>query len=934
MIIYNTFQSNNQIKIFTPMSENDSNSVQEVSAPIRGRLQRAKSSEEEIVEQQKDVFQAEQPDSIEISDQSDIQEVANRKKQKKQNQNSQKPRKPRQKKQNENAANQNEENQEKQIKEKPQKQVKPKKKGVETNEKTIENLLNKKFIQAEEEDEPPRREMEIEYESNRNERDTFGVDNKQNKRKAQNAKNINQLIKNRHKFFTEFEDAPVEFQNENQNYQEIDTDQFELKFEKQQVEESAIKQKAKRDMLNKVQQYKQNVLVFGDQQKSQKSLISSTILPSQDLESNGNNGNNQNNLPKFPQIIKAASFIQEEQNQKLDGESRNSLLRKTYSMGLKKGLSQEDIEDPELQLFIPKINGAKDKIFENTLFLNKIKQKGFDRVVQTSSSLNNSNKAYSRSEFQQLLQQKQVEHKANKINLSLNELMNRFQSTTFEQIEQKRQQNQKANNGQDDDDSSPDEDFVPQQNELNQESEDIDDGSSQSCDDNNKLIDDKVKECKLTEKEIEEQEKNEVEKEKNYGTIIEEKSDAMSQIDDEEKQQLQQIKSGKFNIEKDQNHSDADEEDEDQNEDDEEDQEEKKQDDDLKKEDHKVQENNKTNRLALIDSSDDDQQADDINEEDLNMFRRLKKVSTMFKDRKRKEKELEEKKKLRLERQKEREKMKKFIESNLVEDQAEQGSDNESHDDVVKEIKDDDEDEDNEIIEKELLEMIDDKIDDLDEENEIRAFQIFMDRIHKQEKDDIKKILKGEFKRRDGKVSNIDLINMEQTEEEKQARLMHKFEESEDENYDSDFENYLKMNKDQKKEFLKEKRLQKILQAQKEMNQQTKKNRLQEQQLFQPDLLKIVEKAQKKQQEAFQKKINQKPPSFGQSLQLQSKINENSNAQNSNSVSLLNIQKKDNKQYQNKTSFAINRLFSANLNSKGQQLQKSPNKAVLLMKKK
>lgn len=36
---------------------------------------------------------------------------------------------------------------------------------------------------------------------------------------------------------------------------------------------------------------------------------------------------------------------------------------------------------------------------------------------------------------------------------------------------------------------------------------------------------------------------------------------------------------------------------------------------------------------------------------------------------------------------------------------------------------------------------------------------------------------------------------------------MHKFEASEEENYDSDFENYLKMNIDQKKEFLKEKRL-------------------------------------------------------------------------------------------------------------------------------
>ncbi|CAD8111734.1 unnamed protein product [Paramecium sonneborni] len=906
------------------MSENDSNSVLEVSAPIKGRLKRPTSSDEEIEEQKKDIFSVDQPDSIEISDQSDIQQIEKQKKQKKLNQNPQKPRKPRQKKKNENAANQNEENQEIQKKEKQQKQSKPKKKGVETNEKTLENLLNKKFIQAEEEDEPPRREMEIEYENNRNDRDTFGIDNKPNKRKAQNAKNINQLIKNRHKFFTEFEDTPLEFQNEHQNYQEIDDDdQFELKFEKQQIEESAIKQKAKRDMLNKVQQYKQNVLVFGDQQKSQRSLFSSNMLPSQDLELNANS------QPKFPSLMKTTSFIQDEQIQKQEGESKNILLRKTYSMGLKKGLSQEDIEDPELQLFIPKINGAKDKIFENTLFLNKIKQKGFDRVVQTSTSLNNSNKAYSRSEFQQLLQQKQVEHKANKINLSLNELMNRFQSTTFEQIEQQRQKNQIADDGgQDGDDSSPDEDFIPKQGELNQESEDIDDGSSES-NDNNKFIDNKVKVSKLTEKEIEEQEKNEIEKDKDFAVIIEEKSDIMSQIDDEEKKQLQQIKTG---LQKD---SDSD-----QNEDDEDDQNKEYDDEEeKKKEDHKIYDNNEQKKLAKIissdDDDDDDQQVQEINEEDLNMFRRLKKVSTMFKERKKKEKELEEKKKQRLERQKEREKMRKFIESNLVEDQAEQGSDNESHDDVVKEIKDDDDDEEeNDVIEKELLEMIDDKIEDLDEENEIRAFHIFMDRVHAQEKEDIKKILKGEFKRRNGKISNIDLINMEQTEEEKQARLMHKFEESEEENYDSDFENYLKMSKDQKKEFLKEKRLQKILQAQKEMNQQTKKNRLQEQQFFQPDLLKIVEQAKKKQQDALQKKFNQKPPTFGQTILYQKNINENSNAQNSNSISQLPPHKKDNKQQSNKTSLAINRLFSANLNAKGQTLQKSPNKAVLLGKKK
>jgi hypothetical protein len=40
----------------------------------------------------------------------------------------------------------------------------------------------------------------------------------------------------------------------------------------------------------------------------------------------------------------------------------------------------------------------------------------------------------------------------------------------------------------------------------------------------------------------------------------------------------------------------------------------------------------------------------------------------------------------------------------------------------VKEIHDEDEENENEIIEKELLEMIDDKIEDLNDENEEKAF--------------------------------------------------------------------------------------------------------------------------------------------------------------------------------------------------------------------
>lgn len=53
-------------------------------------------------------------------------------------------------------------------------------------------------------------------------------------------------------------------------------------------------------------------------------------------------------------------------------------------------------------------------------------------------------------------------------------------------------------------------------------------------------------------------------------------------------------------------------------------------------------------------------------------------------------------------------------------------------------------------MEKELVDMIDDKIENINEENELMAFRMFMEKIHDQEKADIKKILRGEFRRRNG----------------------------------------------------------------------------------------------------------------------------------------------------------------------------------------
>jgi len=44
---------------------------------------------------------------------------------------------------------------------------------------------------------------------------------------------------------------------------------------------------------------------------------------------------------------------------------------------------------------------------------------------------------------------------------------------------------------------------------------------------------------------------------------------------------------------------------------------------------------------------------------------------------------------------------------------------------------------------------------------------MFMDRVHDQEKEDIRKILRGEFKRKNGRIHTININELEQTEVEK-----------------------------------------------------------------------------------------------------------------------------------------------------------------------
>lgn len=104
--------------------------------------------------------------------------------------------------------------------------------------------------------------------------------------------------------------------------------------------------------------------------------------------------------------------------------------------------------------------------------------------------------------------------------------------------------------------------------------------------------------------------------------------------------------------------------------------------------------------------------------------------------------------------------LRKMINGAYVETQAELGSDNESHDDVVKKADNEDEDEDDEVG-QELEDLIDNNMIDINEEDEQRAYRMFMDKLHDQDKEDLRKILKGEFRGRNGKVHTVNINDLE-----------------------------------------------------------------------------------------------------------------------------------------------------------------------------
>jgi hypothetical protein len=141
--------------------------------------------------------------------------------------------------------------------------------------------------------------------------------------------------------------------------------------------------------------------------------------------------------------------------------------------------------------------------------------------------------------------------------------------------------------------------------------------------------------------------------------------------------------------------------------------------------------------------------AEDQNEE-FNNFKKLRKFAMV----------IAQKKKVR-------EQGRKYA-AEFIEQEAEEGSDNEEHDDFIKNIDYNAEDKEYEGVDldADLVELIDNAVD-LNEEDEYEAFRKYLEDIRLKDREEIKKIIRGEFR---SKHEDLEL-EVEEDERKRQERM-------------------------------------------------------------------------------------------------------------------------------------------------------------------
>ncbi|KAM3135229.1 hypothetical protein pb186bvf_012694 [Paramecium bursaria] len=661
---------------------------------------------------------------------------------------------------------------------------------------------------------------------------------KQEKQDLQPKKKKNsskQLIKNRNKFFSNVQED-VQLDDIQEESTSMANDKDELVFKKQFVSEQ--KEISKNNMIRKVNEYRQKVAVF-DRQPS---------------------GEQQDSVPL--------------------GIKRGLSLQQAFD------LKDDDEEHPQLDLYVPQV--TKDHVVSATIFFNKMRAQGAQTIQQYSSKKEqmDGNRAYNRGDF--MMHMKSLVNQQNKPKMNASDMLKRFHTTSLDQLEElkasKKKNGQNNQNQQQDqyakDTESDDSDVQFSEHQLNRQV-----SESESEDEIN------VNQAMTFEDEIIFRESDQKHKEWKQRKLME--------------QQLE------LSMDVEENNQVIEEQDE-QNEDDEEDQveqqdEQSNQQSDQEKEDSKQIYNNQgLKHLQAEEKQQSDKEKVESHHSNISSdgeqqkLLRLRREENKQKVKSREEKEAEAQKRrlLREKQAMERKKVNKFWMGNFIDQQAEQGSDNEQHDDVVKQIVS--ESEDNSELDKSLEEIIDNKEYDFNEENEQRALNYFVQDMHERDLNDLQKIIKGQYRgqKKNGVIDGI------QDEGINKSNLKDYAAHDGNESYDSQ-----QSDQDGDQELVKKERvIQKLIQNQIQYQQQSKSMGMKEMNLFDKDIVQAMTQQVKS-------NGNQKQKSFSY---LTSKHDSNQISQVSEPIQRKGAIKTSN----------LNKLFSLQMPGTTGQVKKTPTKGI------
>ncbi|KAL4465921.1 hypothetical protein ABPG74_004158 [Tetrahymena malaccensis] len=498
--------------------------------------------------------------------------------------------------------------------------------------------------------------------------------------------------------------------------------------------------------------------------------------------------------------ISSSSIAPNSQDKKLQllKQTSQKITKKfsfSQSQNLSQGLnkfSQSQDDDLEFELQVPTIDQSQkhQQIINNTLFLNKIIRTNNQNVLlkqqssinsassnsqnvgQTSSQLQEKAKLLSRNEFLKQSQKRLTERKSQ--NIDLKTFQNTFKQTTFDHLLEQNEKKQKKNQN-----SQENEDGEKQKTET-KKSEDNDNDSQNTENDSdydpnkNSEESDAEEEANKGEKPDEQEgdkQRQLIEAEIQYRKLL-----ALEEgIDEKEFERQIRLEYG-LETEKDEN---LEVDNQDQENDDQE--ESMSQNDDKQDEDNQEQQvQNLDDQLVAFEEDAEQSNQNKIKDDSENEIKPMRRLKNIAAEILKKQQEKKEKERIRQQKEERRKQllnnpiMKKIM-NEMIDDEAELGSDNEENDDKIKQIGDEDEYKEaglskEEDLDAELKELINNVVE-FNEENEQLATSKFIRDLAKRDKEEIKKIIEGAYKGTRAKRRNLSDLLVEEGDTSESKKL-------------------------------------------------------------------------------------------------------------------------------------------------------------------